>query len=192
MESRIMKGGGAAGVEVVLRAVADTQSALQPLVPYLGTPRALHCCGADWRQCHHLRSMGRLGQRAAVSSEAVVGICPPVVEYGLAEQAKAADEISTLPGGSVLIGWMAGYSVLREQVRSSLNYYRVRLGNRVAIFIDQPRIQFGRYAVSISIHLGPEALGVRIVQLDLPLANRPGDRLDVAEIAGHANTSRIG
>ena len=46
-ESRTMKGGGAAGVatigaagvEVVQQAVADTQSALQPLIPYLDTLR---------------------------------------------------------------------------------------------------------------------------------------------------------
>lgn len=45
--SRTMKGGGtagvatigAAGVEVVQQAVADTQSALQPLIPYLDTLR---------------------------------------------------------------------------------------------------------------------------------------------------------
>jgi len=48
-ESRTMKGGGAAGVatigaagiEVVQQAVADTQSALQPLIPYLDTLRWL-------------------------------------------------------------------------------------------------------------------------------------------------------
>lgn len=46
-ESRTMKGGGAAGVatlgaagiEVVQQAVADTQSVLQPLIPYLDTLR---------------------------------------------------------------------------------------------------------------------------------------------------------
>lgn len=46
-ESRTMKGGGAAGVatigaagaEVVQQAVTDTQSALQPLIPYLDTLR---------------------------------------------------------------------------------------------------------------------------------------------------------
>ena len=46
-ESRTMKGGGAAGVatigaagvEVVQQAVADTQSAIQPLIPYLDTMR---------------------------------------------------------------------------------------------------------------------------------------------------------
>lgn len=48
-ESRTMKGGGAAGVatfgaagvEVVQQAVTDTQSALQPLIPYLDTLRWL-------------------------------------------------------------------------------------------------------------------------------------------------------
>jgi hypothetical protein len=48
-ESRTMKGGGAAGVatigaagvEVVQQAVTDTQSALQPLIPYLDTMRWL-------------------------------------------------------------------------------------------------------------------------------------------------------
>ncbi len=48
-ESRTMKGGGAAGVatvgaagvEVVQQAVADTQSALQPLIPFLDTLRWL-------------------------------------------------------------------------------------------------------------------------------------------------------
>jgi len=48
-ESRTMKGGGAAGVatvgaagvEVVQQAVVDTQSALQPLIPYLDTMRWL-------------------------------------------------------------------------------------------------------------------------------------------------------
>jgi len=48
-ESRSMKGGGAAGVatfgaagiEVVQQAVTDTQSALQPLIPYLDTLRWL-------------------------------------------------------------------------------------------------------------------------------------------------------
>ena len=54
---------------------------------------------------------------ATVSSEAVVGICPPVIEYSQAEQAQAADEVAALPKDSVLIGWLADYSLLREQVR---------------------------------------------------------------------------
>jgi len=45
-------------------------------------------------------------------------VCPPVVEYSQAEQAQAADEVAALPEDSILIGWMADYSVLREQIRS--------------------------------------------------------------------------
>jgi len=41
-----------------------------------------------------------------------------VVEYSRAEQARAADEISDLPEGAILIEWMADYSVLQEQTRS--------------------------------------------------------------------------
>jgi zinc D-Ala-D-Ala carboxypeptidase len=53
-ESRTMKGGGAAGiatigaagVEVVQQAVVDTQSAIQPLIPYLDTMRWLFIAAA--------------------------------------------------------------------------------------------------------------------------------------------------
>jgi len=63
----------------------------------------------------------------------------------------------------------------------------------IAVFIDQPRLQFGSNAVPVPIHLGPETRDARrIVYLDLPLADRSGDGLDVAEITGRANTSRIG
>jgi len=55
---------------------------------------------------------------ATVSSERITGVCPPVVEYSQAEQAQAADEVAALPKNSVLIGWMADYSLLREQARS--------------------------------------------------------------------------
>ena len=73
-ESRTMKGGGAAGVatigaagvEVVQQAVAETQSALQPLIPYLDSLRWLFIAVAligvsvtiyarwdDWRKGRH-------------------------------------------------------------------------------------------------------------------------------------------
>nr|WP_232295723.1 hypothetical protein [Pseudorhodobacter aquimaris] len=38
-ESRTLKGGGAAGVEVAQDILAETQSAILPLVPYLETLR---------------------------------------------------------------------------------------------------------------------------------------------------------
>ncbi|MBL4766338.1 MAG: hypothetical protein JKY94_01195 [Rhodobacteraceae bacterium] len=55
---------------------------------------------------------------ATVSSESVVGVCPPVVEYSQAEQALAADRIEALPDGDVLIDWLADYRELRQQART--------------------------------------------------------------------------
>ena len=56
---------------------------------------------------------------ATVGSERrVVTLCPPVVEYSRSQQQKAADEIALLPEGAVLIGWMADYSVMRDQARA--------------------------------------------------------------------------
>lgn len=50
-----------------------------------------------------------------VNSEVVVGVCPPVVEYNRVEQALVATEIESLPEDTVLIEWLADYSLLREQ-----------------------------------------------------------------------------
>jgi len=59
-----------------------------------------------------------LSSCAAVNSESVMGICPPVVEYSPAELAQAADEIASLPQNAVIIGWLSDYSVMRDQSRS--------------------------------------------------------------------------
>ncbi len=45
------------------------------------------------------------------------GACPPVVDYSPAAQARVADEVAALPEGAVIIGWLADYAVLRDQVR---------------------------------------------------------------------------
>ena len=63
---------------------------------------------------------------ATVSSESVVVVCPPVVEYDAAEQARVASEVEALPDAAVLIDWMADYSVLREQARSCVFRSHVR------------------------------------------------------------------
>ncbi len=55
---------------------------------------------------------------AALSSETVMGVCPPVVEYSQTEQAQAADEIAPLPQNAVIIDWLSDYSVMRDQARS--------------------------------------------------------------------------
>ena len=45
-------------------------------------------------------------------------VCPPVVEYSRAEQARMANEVTALPEGALIVGWLADYAVLREQVRA--------------------------------------------------------------------------
>jgi hypothetical protein len=41
-----------------------------------------------------------------------------VVAYSQAEQARVADEVAALPEGTVIVGWLADYAVLREQARA--------------------------------------------------------------------------
>ena len=42
-------------------------------------------------------------------------VCPLVVKYSTAEQARAADEVEALPEGGVLVRMLGDYAVLREQ-----------------------------------------------------------------------------
>ena len=54
---------------------------------------------------------------AAVSSEdGRLATCPPVVEYGREFQARAAEELALLPGGSAIAEMLSDYAVMREQV----------------------------------------------------------------------------
>ena len=46
------------------------------------------------------------------------GACPPVVEYTAADQARAADEVETLPEGAVVVRMLSDYAVLRDQARA--------------------------------------------------------------------------
>jgi hypothetical protein len=41
-----------------------------------------------------------------------------VVEYSRAEQALVAEEVAALPGGALIVEWLADYAVLREQARA--------------------------------------------------------------------------
>lgn len=45
------------------------------------------------------------------------GACPPVVDYPVAVQERAAVEIEAMPQESVVDGMMADYHVLRQQAR---------------------------------------------------------------------------
>ena len=55
---------------------------------------------------------------AGVGSDAPSSVCPSVVDYSQAEQARVADEVAALPEGAVIIGWLADYAVLRDQARA--------------------------------------------------------------------------
>ncbi|WBQ13037.1 hypothetical protein L2D00_14475 [Hyphomonadaceae bacterium BL14] len=44
--------------------------------------------------------------------------CPPVVEYSRAFQARAADELRSMPEWSAIAEMLADYSVMRGQVRA--------------------------------------------------------------------------
>nr|WP_071796266.1 hypothetical protein [Natronohydrobacter thiooxidans] len=55
---------------------------------------------------------------AGVSSDTARSACPPVVEYSQAAQARVAEELAALPGGTLIAEWLADYAVLREQARA--------------------------------------------------------------------------
>ena len=55
---------------------------------------------------------------ARVGSETPPSACPPVVDYSWAEQTRLADEVAALPEGAVIVGWLADYAVLRDQVQT--------------------------------------------------------------------------
>lgn len=44
--------------------------------------------------------------------------CPPVVDYIAADQARAADEVDSLPEGAVIVRMLGDYAVLRDQARA--------------------------------------------------------------------------
>lgn len=55
---------------------------------------------------------------AGVGSDTSPDVCPPVVAYSPAEQARVADEVAALADGAVIVEWLADYAVLREQARA--------------------------------------------------------------------------
>lgn len=44
--------------------------------------------------------------------------CSPVVDYTAEDQARAADEVETLPEGAVIVRMLSDYAVLRDQARA--------------------------------------------------------------------------
>ena len=45
-------------------------------------------------------------------------VCPPVVQYSREAQARAAEELNSLPDSSVIAEMLADYSVMRDQARA--------------------------------------------------------------------------
>ncbi|MFN3953326.1 MAG: hypothetical protein ACK4LQ_02665 [Pararhodobacter sp.] len=55
---------------------------------------------------------------AGVGFDGPPSACPPVVEYSRIEQVRVAEEVAALPEGALIVGWLADYAVLRDQVRA--------------------------------------------------------------------------
>lgn len=54
----------------------------------------------------------------AMGGSDVQTTCPPVVNYSVAEQARAADEVDALQEGAVVIRMLSDYAVLRDQAQT--------------------------------------------------------------------------
>ncbi|MBW6495352.1 MAG: hypothetical protein K0B16_12520 [Burkholderiaceae bacterium] len=65
-----------------------------------------------------LIAMLSLGACAMGGSEGGAGLCPPVVAYSRAEQARAAAEAEALPEAAVVVRMLADFAVMREQARA--------------------------------------------------------------------------
>ncbi|PQO21792.1 hypothetical protein C2I36_16455 [Rhodobacteraceae bacterium WD3A24] len=75
-----------------------------------------------WRRPHAALAAATifLTACAGAGSDTPPGVCPPVVDYSPEEQAHAAEEVAALPEGAVIVGWLADYAVMREQVRACM------------------------------------------------------------------------
>ncbi len=54
---------------------------------------------------------------ATVGSNGELGACPPVIEYNREVQARAADELNSLPDGSAIAEMLSDHAVMRDQTR---------------------------------------------------------------------------
>lgn len=52
------------------------------------------------------------------------GACPPVVQYSLEFQVRAAEELALLPEGSAIAEMLSDYAVMREQARVCMDSLR--------------------------------------------------------------------
>ncbi len=59
------------------------------------------------------------GCATGASDGSGLGACPPIVEYSRDFQARAAEELASLPHGSAIGEMLSDYAVMREQARVS-------------------------------------------------------------------------
>lgn len=52
------------------------------------------------------------------SNPPIAIVCPPVVQYSREAQARAAEELNSLPDGTAIAEMLADYSVMRDQARA--------------------------------------------------------------------------
>jgi hypothetical protein len=52
------------------------------------------------------------------SEPRITAVCPPVVEYTREFQARAAEELGSLPDGSAIADMLSDYAVMRDQSRA--------------------------------------------------------------------------
>ena len=79
-------------------------------------------------ECFGLRLVGLATVTSLLSACAtagfetgIVAVCPPVAEYSLEEQERAAEELAMLPDVSAVVEMMGDYVVLRDQARGCEN-----------------------------------------------------------------------
>ncbi|MEQ5795204.1 hypothetical protein LZ686_11125 [Paracoccus sp. NFXS7] len=58
------------------------------------------------------------GCAMGISDSRIATVCPPVIEYGRAFQARGALELTLLRDESAVVTMMQDYAVMREQARS--------------------------------------------------------------------------
>lgn len=71
---------------------------------------------------------------AGLGSDGALGVCPPVVDYSPVEQVRVAEEVAARPKRALIVGWLADYAVLREQI------HRNRISIAAASFARSGRL----------------------------------------------------
>lgn len=74
-------------------------------------------CSRRQRVALVLATIWLSGCATGASDVGGLGACPPVVEYSLEFQARAAEELALLPDYSAIVEMLADYAVMREQAR---------------------------------------------------------------------------